>query len=109
MDVSDINSLDGLNGAAEAIPSAAEELGGETLLNTVVSLTGLPQKLMYEELDQILKLSPHKREAGDLTMQELRTALLAYLESLGESFGEEPMGELELSGIASTSDISQPQ
>jgi hypothetical protein len=88
------------------------ELGGRVLLETVASLTGLPQNLVHDELDQILKLSPGNPEGGDLTMQELRTAMLAYLETLGESFGDgslesaESMSEVELSGILPGSDFS---
>jgi hypothetical protein len=64
MDVSDIHA----------------EPGGQELIDTVVSLTELPDPLVREELDQILQLSGKNSE--EVTLDELRKAMLIYLESL---------------------------
>ena len=59
---------------------------GEELFSTVVKLTGLPEEQMTEELSQILEnkgCSSHS-----MTIEDLRTAVLAYLESLHHEFGE---------------------
>lgn len=56
------------------------EPGGQELIDTVVSLTELPDPLVREELDQILQLSG--KNSGEVTLDELRKAMLIYLESL---------------------------
>jgi hypothetical protein len=58
-------------------------LDGEKLIETLVTLTGLPENLAHQELDQILDMSGHSSESRTtLTMDELRAALLTYLEAL---------------------------
>lgn len=58
-------------------------LGGVRLIETVVTLTGLPESLAHQELDQILELSGHKPGSRtNLTLDELRGALIKYLETL---------------------------
>lgn len=64
--------------------SKQEELGGQELIQQLVDLTGLPADLVHRELDQILELSGQK--SGNLTLDELRGAMLAYLEALQESY-----------------------
>ena len=60
--------------------SNREEPDGNELIQTVVSLTGLPEEHAYDELNQILKYTG--KTETNLTLDELRTAMLAYLEAL---------------------------
>lgn len=53
---------------------------GQKLLDQVVSLTGLPEDLISSELDEILENSG--RSAKNVTLEELRAALIAHLESV---------------------------
>lgn len=56
---------------------------GLQLIEAVINLTGLPESLAHQELDHILEMSgrgPGTRT--DLTLDQLREALLAYLEAL---------------------------
>ncbi len=62
---------------AQPAPSPAQ---GPDLLNQVVTLTGLPNDLVELELLKILETQGCKEET--LTLDELRVALLAYLESM---------------------------
>jgi hypothetical protein len=64
----------------EALLKSQEEPGGEELIQQVVSLTGLPGAMVHKELNQILELSGQDSQA--LTLEQLRAAMLAYLESL---------------------------
>jgi hypothetical protein len=61
-------------------------LGGKELLETVVSLTGLPEELMQKELIRILESSG--QDSTNLTLDDLRFALLAYLEQLDAGMPE---------------------
>jgi hypothetical protein len=66
-----------------------EELEGEDLIQTLVSLTGLPEGMANDEMDQILQLSGHQPEKrSDITLDELRAALIAYLEALEPTCSE---------------------
>ena len=67
--------------------SNQSEPGGKELIETVVSLTDLPEPEVREELDQILEMSG--RSSGELTLDELRKAMLIYLEALGSNILEE--------------------
>jgi hypothetical protein len=58
------------------------EPGGHELIEKVVTLSGLPEHLAHQELTQILAHSG--QESGKLTLEELRTAMLTYLEALAE-------------------------
>lgn len=60
------------------------EPSGEALIQTVVELTELPQQLISSELDQILERSG--QSASHLTLDQLREALVAYLEELKVDF-----------------------
>jgi hypothetical protein len=90
MDVSNLESTQ-LRVATETVsplkPESGIDLGGEKLLNTVASLTGLPAPLVHEELGQILELSG--QDSANLTLEELRSAMLAYLEKIQDSMVEE--------------------
>ena len=67
-----------------------EDLGGQELIETLVSLSGLPEPLAHEELDEILKMSGHTPGTKtDLTLDQLRAALLVYLEALQPTSIEE--------------------
>jgi len=69
------------------------EPGGQELIQMVVSLTELPELMIQRELEQILEIperdSPErdspkrdspKRDSEDVTLEQLREAMLAYLE-----------------------------
>jgi len=65
------------------------QLEGENLIQTLVTLTGLPEGMANAEMDQILELSGHQPEKrSDITLDELRAALVAYLEALEPTFIE---------------------
>jgi predicted aspartyl protease len=68
-------------GQVEPFPHALE---GERLIQTVVSLTDLPEPLIGEEMAHILEASGHSSE--NLTIEELRASMLAYLEALHQGF-----------------------
>ena len=62
---------------------SGQKPAGTELIETVVSLTGLSaddQSVMQGELEQILEGAGCSRD--NLTIEELRTALLGYLETL---------------------------
>lgn len=78
-------------------PSLAS-LEGEKLLQTLVSLTGLPEGFAHQELNQILQStgeSPENR--ADMTLDDLRAALVRYLELLGPGDPELEPSELSCS------------
>lgn len=56
------------------------QVGGHELIDTVVSLTGLPEGLVQEELGQIIQNAGHS--TSTVTLDQLREAMLAYLESV---------------------------
>jgi hypothetical protein len=58
------------------------ELSGLELMETVVSATGLPEDPVQAELTKILAVAGCAPE--NLTIDELRAALLGYLETLQE-------------------------
>jgi hypothetical protein len=66
------------------------EPGGQELIQQVISLTGLPEPLINQEITEILELSG--TQSSTLTMDQLRLALLDYLEALKDSdlIKEEP-------------------
>ena len=53
---------------------------GEELIHTLESLTGIPKSLICQELDRILGQTG--KSVTNLTLEELRGALMVYLESL---------------------------
>lgn len=67
--------------------SNREEPKGLELLETVVSLTGLPPSLVHKDLDKVLEVSGHER--ANISLEELRRVMLIYLESLHASYSEE--------------------
>jgi len=77
MDVSDKTELQLASNAAGV---TASDIGGTELIQTVVTLSGLPEPLAQRELDAILQMSG--QDSARLTLDELRAAMLAYLESM---------------------------
>jgi hypothetical protein len=72
-----------------------EQATGQELLDSVANLTGLPEPLVQQELQQII--SSAGQNAGSVTLDELRQAMLLYLESLAEmgEFDDEGPGSFE--------------
>ena len=70
--------------AAQTHPSFENErqTEGEALVETVITLTGLPEPLVSKELGQILEMSGHSSQ--ELTLDQLREAMLLYLERIQE-------------------------
>ncbi len=64
----------------ESQEAALEEPGGEELISSLISATGLPEPLIEQELQTILQSSGHS--SADLTLDELRQAMAAYLEAV---------------------------
>jgi hypothetical protein len=60
------------------------ELNGQILLQTIVSLTGLPEDLIRGELDQII--SGSGQDSKSLTLEQLREAMVGYLEGMQADF-----------------------
>lgn len=60
--------------------SNRENLGGQELVNELVTLTGLPAEAMETELSHILETTGS--HSANLTLEDLRRALLIYLETL---------------------------
>ncbi len=56
------------------------ESSGQDLIETLVSLTGLPESWVSQELVQILENSG--KCAKSITLEQLRDAMLIYLESV---------------------------
>ena len=63
---------------SEKQPASNES--GQALLDTVASLTGLPEGLVQQELHEILTVAGEN--AGSVTLDQLRQAMLLYLEAL---------------------------
>ncbi|MDR3606555.1 MAG: hypothetical protein P4M08_04140 [Oligoflexia bacterium] len=83
--------------AKEALPQEVT-LQGSQLIDTLVTLTGLPEAVAHDELDQILaQVGNQAGSRNDLTLNELRQALLLYLETfqpadvIDEVLDEEPL------------------
>lgn len=73
--------------------SQLENLGnGEELLEEVASLTGLPPDWVQTELTKIVTNSGHKPE--DLTLDELRSSMLAYLDEMQKDLEAQEASDL---------------
>jgi hypothetical protein len=83
-----------------------EQPGGQELLDTVAQLTGLPEPLVQEELHEILESAG--QNAGSVTLEQLRQAMLMYLEALAEPLERAELAKLEeeAENNASNSDLS---
>jgi len=53
---------------------------GSELIEQLVSATGLPKEMVHQELDEICALSG--QNPGELTLEQLREAMLTYLQAL---------------------------
>ncbi len=73
---------DSISIEASTSPSADDPLDGKSLIDQVVSLSGLPEDLAHQELNQILRLSEMASPNENLTLEDLRSAMLVYLEQL---------------------------
>lgn len=66
---------------------SSNALSGQTLVQIIIELTGLPKEMVHQELIDLLKsrgISPQ-----NLTLDTLREAMFAYLEQVdGESRGQ---------------------
>ena len=60
------------------------EPDGQELIEAVVSLSGLPESLARFELDHILESAGQSSQ--NLTLEQLRFALVAYLEAMNDDF-----------------------
>ena len=60
---------------------------GQELMQTVVSLTGLPESWIQQELGHLIEVSGEN--VRDLTLDKLRKVLVAYL----ETFQVDPLDE----------------
>jgi adenylylsulfate kinase-like enzyme len=85
-------SEDSSNSLPNCLPDTLEvpvkieaEQGGQELFETVVTLSGLPKKMISMELTQILENSGQSSEL--LTLDQLRSALVAHLEALQSQLG----------------------
>jgi len=58
---------------------------GQELIQTVVSLTGLPEDWIRNELVQILE-NTGQTSHDDVTLDQLREAMAAYLEGMQADF-----------------------
>ena len=78
----------------------------QDLIETLIETTDLPEEWIRAEISSILAASHHENDAW--TMDQLRSALLIYLESLRPSFESGEVLELEDS-IPPESGSSQPE
>ena len=65
-------------GGGMDVSSYESEPGGQELIQMVVSLTELPELMIQRELEQILEVPAGNAE--NVTIEQLREAMLAYLE-----------------------------
>lgn len=63
------------------------ESSGQELIETLASLTGLPEPWVSQELIQILEKSG--QNAQDVTLEQLRDAMLIYLEMVQADLASE--------------------
>jgi len=66
--------------ATDSASQSGAEPGGPELIEQLVSATGLPKELVHQELDEICALSG--QNPGELTLEQLRAAMLTYLQAL---------------------------
>ena len=67
---------------------------GKKLLNEVANLTGLPEPWVQAELHSIVETSGHA--PTEVTLDELRASMLAYLESMQKEVEEQELREISL-------------
>ena len=64
-----------------------QESSGENLVRTVITLSGLPEASAEQELGHVLKNAGEN--PANVTLEGLRAAMLAYLESMQAEFEAE--------------------
>jgi|GEM_PF-2559930 len=60
---------------------------GQELIQKLITLTGLPEPMVNQELEQIL--GPTSEQKNELTLDELRAAMIQYLEHCQTEFEKE--------------------
>lgn len=80
MDVSDNNTGPRKPTLVTDLGTQTQDESGHALLDTVASLTGLPEDLVQQELHEMLAMAG--QSAGNVTLEQLRQAMLLYLEAL---------------------------
>lgn len=73
---------------SECKPELVKAPDGPELLDMVISLTGLPEMAVQKELEHIFHQTG--QSLADLTLEQLREALAAYLEAIHSEILEEP-------------------
>ncbi len=68
---------------------------GQDLIQTVVTLTELPEELAHQEVDKILQHSGHASD--NLTLEQLRSAMISYLEAMHADMMQESLENSEMS------------
>jgi hypothetical protein len=71
----------------------AVESSGQELIQTLVTATGLPEEWIHNELDHILETSG--QTSVDITLEQLRASMLAYLEAMQADFVDEDVLPVE--------------
>ena len=69
------------------VSSYDTEPGDQELIQTIVSLTELPEVPIRQELEQILEIP--LRDSENVTITQLREAMLAYLELVDKEMSAE--------------------
>ena len=69
------------------VSSYDTEPGDKELIQTIVSLTELPEATIRHELEQILEIP--LRDSENVTISQLREAMLAYLELVDKEMSAE--------------------
>ena len=82
MEVSKDNSKDRAAVKSEDKFEATSELYGRELITAVVSLSGLPEDAAIRDLETVIDSSGGRYD--QLTMEQLRKAMLLYLEHVHE-------------------------
>ncbi len=82
-----LNSQDLNERAPSALVLAEGPLEGQNLVKTVAELTELPAPWIQQEMNQLLGASGHESES--LTLEQLRAAMLEYLEMVQKSMESE--------------------
>lgn len=83
------------------VSSYETEPGGQELIQMVISLTELPELMIQRELEQILEIP--SRNAEDVTIEQLRDAMLAYLELVDQEVSADLAARSEVARSESAS------
>ncbi len=100
MEFSKDHEMDQSTKGIETADSSAAKLDGHALVSEVVQHTGISGSLIESELTSIIETAGH--ETSTLTLDQLRAAMLAYLETLNVDMAEEEE-EAARSEVGSTS------